>query len=716
MIHTQLGVGIEAKDLGFRYHGHDTPALEQVSFSLAPGEACLVVGSSGSGKSTLARIIAGLVDADDGVVTGELRLGGATWFDKSAPVGVVLQQPDDQTILHTIGDDIAFGLENLGIPPEEMSARIAEALSWVGLDLPINHPTEALSGGQRQRLALAGALAMRPGVLVFDEPLQALDHEGKREVLAAIEVLRRHCEMTLVVVDHEPWQWRGLVDRVLELDQGCVRSCKSVTDSPIEWAREVNTPAPSENASTDIALRVESLVVGRKGVALPGVHDFALHRGEILAVVGPNGSGKTTLALTLAGLLPPLSGTVGPFAPPHSMDSAELAKTVSFVPQNPAHHHLADTVRGDVEVSLSGSGLRATERDSLITHQVKKFNLESLLARHPATLSGGQARRLALASATVSSPRVLILDEPTQSLDRDSWNGLVEHLKTLAAEGVAVVLSTHDDQLVSALGARTYRVAESPAPALKHAVSSTPGWLEGANPLSLIAASVAIAVALIARVDVTEAAIALGVSGLLLVGTGALRFSHALRLAPVGIAAVFAALTIALYGQASGRVLFEWGIMRVSEGSLDLALATLLRVLAIAVPAIALFQHISPTKLADALTTYLRAPERFVVGALSATRLVSLLGVDYQQIRATRRSRGMGDTPWWKRIGSDSFSLLVIALSRAKTLATAMEARAFGRSPRRTHYRVSTWRGIDWAIIAIGMAIAAVARIGGSIW
>ena len=119
MIHTQLGVGIEAKDLGFRYHGHDTPALEQVSFSLAPGEACLVVGSSGSGKSTLARIIAGLVDADDGVVTGELRLGGATWFDKSVPVGVVLQQPDDQTILHTIGDDIAFGLENLGIPQKK---------------------------------------------------------------------------------------------------------------------------------------------------------------------------------------------------------------------------------------------------------------------------------------------------------------------------------------------------------------------------------------------------------------------------------------------------------------------------------------------------------------------------------------------------------------------------------------------------------------------
>lgn len=716
MTHTQVAAGIEASGLSVRYHGHDAPALEQVNFSLAPGEACLVVGSSGSGKSTLARIIAGLVDLDDVEVTGELQLGGASWLNNTNPVGVVLQQPDDQTILHTIGDDIAFGLENLGVSREEMAPRITEALSWVGLDLPVDHPTEVLSGGQRQRLALAGALAMRPGVLVFDEPLQALDLEGKMEVLAAIEALRRDQEITLVVVDHEPAHWRGMVDRVFELDHGRVRSDELVADSPIVWTRDVTRPPRGKKPTQEIALSVEQLVVGRKDAALPGVHNFDVHRGDALAVVGPNGAGKTTLALTLAGLLPPLSGAIGPSGAPHLMASPALAKAVGFVPQNPAHHHVSDTVRGDLLVSLNDSGLSASERVELVVQHAKKFELESLLDRHPATLSGGEARRLALAGATISAPSVLVLDEPSQSLDRDSWTALVDHLRALTAGGVAIVLSTHDDQLVSALGARTYRVAERPAPAPIRAESSAPSWLERANPLSLIAASLAVAVALIARVDATEAAIALGVSGVVLVGTGALRVSHASRLAPVGVAAVFAALTIALYGQSSGQVLFEWGIMRVSEGSLDLALATLLRVLAIAIPAIALFQHISPTKLADSLTTYLRAPERFVVGALSATRLVSLLGVDYQQLRATRRSRGIGEVPWWKRIGSDSFSLLVIALSRAKVLATAMEARAFGRSPRRTHYRVSTWQGIDWVMIAIGVAIGAVARAGGGLW
>lgn len=711
---SQVGVGIEASRLSFRYHGHDKSALEQVSFSLAPGEACLVVGSSGSGKSTLARLIAGLIDSDDGVATGELRLGGASWFDKTVPVGVVLQQPDDQTILHSIGDDIAFGLENLGVSPEEMSARISEALSSVGLDLPLDHPTEGLSGGQRQRLALAGAIAMRPGVLVLDEPLQALDREGRREVLSAIEALRQRHQITLVVVDHEPAQWRGLVDRVLELDHGRVCSNELVATSPIEWEHAVNSPPRDQKESPEIALSVEQLVVGRTA-ALPGVHDFVVHRGEIVALVGPNGAGKTTLALTLAGLLTPLGGVIRPFDSLHSMTSAALAKTVSFVPQNPAHHHVAETVRGDLEVSLSGSDVSPSARDHVISQQASRFDLEPLFDRHPASLSGGEARRLALAGATISAPGVLILDEPTQSLDRESWDALVHHLRALSAEGVAIVLSTHDDQLVSVLGAKAYQVAERPAPAIEPAPSSTPGWLERANPLALIASSLALAVALIARVDVTEAAIALSVSVALLVATGALHVSHALRLAPVGVAALFAALTIALYGQVSGTVLFEWGIMRVSEGSLDLALATLLRVLAIAIPAIALFQHIVPTRLADSLTTYLRAPERFVVGALSATRLVSLLGADYQQIRATRRSRGLGDSPWWKRIGRDSFSLLVVALSRAKILATAMEARGFGRAERRTHYRVSTWHGIDWVIIALGVAIAILARVGGAL-
>ena len=706
---TQLrGAEVKASGFGFRYHGVSSPALEGVDWVLPPGQSALVVGPSGSGKSTLALALAGVLDPiDDGEAYGELTLDGSRWHSRRTPVGLVLQQPDNQTVLHTVGDDVAFGLENLGVDPTEIPGRIRDALDAVGLDMSLEHSTKELSGGQRQRLALAGAIAMQPSVLVLDEPLQALDEDGRAQVLSAISRLRAETDVTLVVVDHEPQAWRAFVDQVVVVNQGSV-GAYPVDEAPIDWRGIVQPNEPVAPSSSRLLCACEYLEVGR-GVVLPGKHTLEVHSGEILAITGPNGVGKSTLAMTLAGLLPPLAGEVMHPSEPHTLSSRELAKNVSFVPQNPGLHHLGTSVREDLEVSISlaEESLRTQER---FEGWVELFDLGHLLDRHPASLSGGEARRLALASATIAGQSLLILDEPSQSLDAQAKALLIDTLRALAREGSAIVVVTHDRDLIAGLGAREYRFEGAPCQQRTALTSPTPAWLDRANPLALMGSAAAVAVGLIAQVDALYSACALALILIALIAGRAVTLRSLIRLIPVGVAAIFAALTIALYGQSSGDVLWAWGVIEVSEGSLDLALSTLLRIAAIATPAVVLFSSVDPTRLADALSQILRLPDRFVVGALAAVRLVHVLGDDYHQLVATRRSRGVGERPWWRRIPSDVFSILVIALRRARVLSIAMDARGFGAAPR-SHYRRSLWRLSDTAIVLAGVAIILLARV-----
>jgi energy-coupling factor transport system ATP-binding protein len=623
---------------------------------------------------------------------------------------MVLQQPDDQTILHTIGDDVAFGLENMGVESHLMPERIAEALSLVGLDLPLDHPTTHLSGGQRQRLALAGALAMRPQLLVLDEPLQALDSDGKRQVLDAIRSIRETEPITLVVIDHDPAQWRDLVEHVVMIDEESTEAFPA-DSAPLTWTDELSPRAPNHRTESVERLQCVDLVVGRE-IPLPGSHTLSVASGEILAITGPNGSGKSTLAMTLAGLIAPHGGQITTPAHPHQLKSGVLARSVSFVPQNPAHHHIGDTVAEDVARGLDL--YEGPDADQRVELWLERFGLRAVAHQHPATLSGGEARRLALASATIGGQKLLVLDEPSQSLDRRARHTLVDLLGELATEGVGIVVVTHDRALIAALGAREYALSDSPQRAESSVSAAGPSWLTRANPLAVLGAATAVAVGLVARVDVAESLIALLAIIALLGAGGAFTKKGLVRLIPVMIAAVFAALTIALYGEQSGELLWSWGLMAVSEGSLALSLATLLRIAAIATPAVVLFQSVDATRLADALSQRLRLPERFVMGALAALRLVQVLGDDYRQLLMTRRSRGVGDQSRVRRIPRDVFAILVIALRRSRVLATAMEARGFGGGPR-THFRRSTWSSADWLILGTGCVVVLIARAGSAV-
>ena len=681
---------VEISDFRWSFPGRPAPALQGITLSLEPGERVLLTGPSGSGKSTLAALLAGVLrDPDDGVASGKLLVSG------NRPRGLVLQQPEDQTVMARVHDDVAFGLENAVVEPAQMQELIDQALADVGLVLAPDHPTRALSGGQRQRLALAGALAMEPGLLILDEPTSALDPDGVASVLKAVETLLERREMTVLVIDHTPGRWWGFVDRVVRCEAGVLVSDDVVSGPPPSRATLAAVAPPPPG---DPVVVVRDLEVSRDGaVTHAGPLSFSVQAGEIVALRGANGSGKTTLAMTLAGVLPAIRGSVTMAGlSPHDASSRGLATLVGVVPQNPAHSFFRSTVRAELSAGVGDSG---------VLTEAKRWGLDQVLESHPLSLSGGQQRRLALALATGGEQKVLILDEPSQSLDDEGLAELVTQLGEASAAGTAVLLATHDDALVKALKAREIVLEPGDPPAVETPPS---GVLATTNPLALVGAALLPAVALLSTIDVVSATVALVLmlACLPLVGRGIQGLGT--RMLPVGLASVFSALTIALYGQSSGEVFFQWGLVVVSEGSLDLALATALRILAIGGPAVILFSRVDATRFADALSQQARLPENFVVGGLSGLRLLEVVAGDREVRGWMMRARGVGDRSALRRVVAVALTIVVLAIRRSHTLAMAMEARAFGLQRTRTHYRTSVFPRRDYLWIVGGGLIGAL--------
>jgi energy-coupling factor transport system ATP-binding protein len=428
-----------------------------VDLRIEPGERVLLLGASGSGKSTLMRALAGVLADDEGEREGSLAVRGRA--------GLVLQDPDAQVVLSRVGDDVAFGCENLGLPREEIWRRVPEALRAVGLDVALDRSTVALSGGQRQRLALAGALAMRPDVLLLDEPTANLDPAGVTEVADAVGRVADATGATLVVVEHRVATWLPVVDRVVVLSPEGVVADGSPAAVLAQRGAELAAAGiwvPGHPPAVPVRTRrrgepllvARDLAVGRDGVAVRRGVDLALGEGGMLAVTGPNGAGKSTLALTAAGLLPPvagelratdrLAGWAGPH--PHRWRSRQLLTRIGTVFQQPAHQFLARTVREELEVGPKALGA-PVDVDELLG----RLRLDRLARADPFTLSGGEQRRLSVATALATAPKVLVLDEPTFGQDAVTWAELVAIIARLLDDGAAVLAATHDADLVDAL-------------------------------------------------------------------------------------------------------------------------------------------------------------------------------------------------------------------------------------------------------------------------
>ena len=754
------GARVCARGWGWRHAGRKNAALSDVDLDIAPGERVLVLGPSGSGKSTLMGGLAGLLGgAEEGEATGTLTVDGVVPAEARGRVGLLMQDPEAQVVLARVGDDVAFGMENLGVAREEIWPRVENSLEAVGLSVPLDHSTTELSGGQKQRLALASILAMGPGLLLLDEPTANLDPSGVAEVRAAVEKVVERTGATVVVVEHRVDVWASLVDRVIVVADGAIAA-----DGPLDevlaqqgdalrergiWlpgddvAAEVGPApevAPASSEATPVA-RVTDLTIGYDASApvRSGI-DLTIERGVSTCIVGANGAGKSTFALTLAGLLPPLEGAVevetsdGTAGDPHEWSSKQLLGRMSMVFQEPEYQFLAATVAEELAIGPRAAGMREEEIAPLVDEHLEALGLTKLARANPMTLSGGEKRRLSVATALISAPELLILDEPTFGQDRGTWLGLVRLLRAALERGVTLVSITHDPAFVAAMGQRVVDLGQvgtrgatpaDPTDEAKaaptgnaHDRGSKPGargLLAHTNPVARVLALLVATTPLLITIDPVSAGVALALELALMPLSGVSARSFFLKATPLLLAAPLGALSMLLYASPGGTVYWQFGPAAISDHSMWLALGIGLRMCAIVMPAIALLDRIDPTDMGDGLAQILHLPARPVLAALAGARMTSLMAADWKALERARRARGVGDASRIRSFLRGSFSLLVFALRRSGKLATTMEARGFGAAGKRTWARVSRLRAADAVLMVVAIALPAIA-LAASIW
>ena len=502
------------RGLRVRYLSRRALALDDVSFDIDPGERVLVAGPSGSGKSTLGLCLSGLIPLSiDADLAGTVAVNGRPVVDYAPGdlaehVGMVFQDPNSQFTMLTVEDEVAFGLENLGLPADAMPGRVEDALRAVGLADRARWRIDRLSGGQQQRLALAAALAMRPDVLVLDEPSAHLDPRSARELYAAVD---DSGVSTLVTIEHNldlavPRLERGLLldragrliaDTPLAIAFGTAESARrwaeqgvrlptpaaialahgacnplplTFEDAAESLAREhalaaVTVGAPRVRAQGDVVIEARGLRQRYVGpatshLALRDV-DLTVREGELLAIVGANGSGKSTLLRVLTGLLKPERGSVSVDGVPLASASArQVAGLVAHVFQNPEAGFVADTVEDEVAYGPRALRWSAAEIGRHTDALLDTFGLSALRRANPFSLSEGQKRRLSVATSLVLGPKALLLDEPTFGQDRHSAEALMDEIAHLCQRGLAVVIATHDLSLVSQIADRVVALAD----------------------------------------------------------------------------------------------------------------------------------------------------------------------------------------------------------------------------------------------------------------
>lgn len=494
---------ISFRNFSFQYRAQKRPTLTDIDLEIYPGERVLIAGPSGSGKSTLAGCINGLNPfSNPGACTGTLTVDGvdaphSSLFELSAHVGTVLQDPDGQFIGLTVGEDIAFALENSCTPQDEMHAITRHAAELVGIENHLGYAPHELSGGQKQRVSLAGVMVDQVKILLFDEPLANLDPATGKQAIELIDEIQKKTDTTVLIIEHrlEDVLWRN-VDRIVLVNGGTIladlrpdellsgsllaengiREPLYVTalryagvditpdkhpahvdslvldDTDTQKLRDWFTarPRPAAQPEREPLLEVKGLCFGyQKGQQTLRDVSFSIGKGEMVSIVGRNGAGKSTLSKLICGFETPDAGEIFLNGKPLAEENIRRrAQHIGYVMQNPNQMISKTMIYDEVALGLQRSGLTEEQIREKVEATLRVCGLYPFRNWPISALSFGQKKRVTIASVLVLDPELILLDEPTAGQDFRHYTDIMEFLRGLNARGVTVVMITHDMHLM----------------------------------------------------------------------------------------------------------------------------------------------------------------------------------------------------------------------------------------------------------------------------
>lgn len=494
---------ISFRNFSFQYRAQKRPTLTDIDLEIYPGERVLIAGPSGSGKSTLAGCINGLNPfSNPGACTGTLTVDGvdaphSSLFELSAHVGTVLQDPDGQFIGLTVGEDIAFALENSCTPQDEMHAITRHAAELVGIENHLGYAPHELSGGQKQRVSLAGVMVDQVRILLFDEPLANLDPAAGKQAIELIDEIQKKTDTTVLIIEHrlEDVLWRN-VDRIVLVNDGTIladlrpdellsgsllaengiREPLYVTalryagvditpdkhpahvdslvldDTDTQKLRDWFTarPRPAAQPEREPLLEVKGLSFGyQKGQQTLRDVSFSIGKGEMVSIVGRNGAGKSTLSKLICGFETPDAGEIFLNGKPLAEENIRRrARHIGYVMQNPNQMISKTMIYEEVALGLQRSGLTEEQIREKVEATLRVCGLYPFRNWPISALSFGQKKRVTIASVLVLDPELILLDEPTAGQDFRHYTDIMEFLRGLNARGVTVVMITHDMHLM----------------------------------------------------------------------------------------------------------------------------------------------------------------------------------------------------------------------------------------------------------------------------
>lgn len=494
---------ISFQNFSFQYRAQKRPTLTGIDLDIYPGERVLIASPSGSGKSTLAGCINGLNPfANPGECTGTLTVDGvnaphSSIFELSAHVGTVLQDPDGQFIGLTVGEDIAFALENSCMPQDEMHAVTRRAAKLVGIENHLGYAPHELSGGQKQRVGLAGVMVDQVKILLFDEPLANLDPATGKQAIELIDEIQQKTDTTVLIIEHrlEDVLWRN-VDRIVLVNEGKILAdlrpdellstsllaengireplyltalrYAGVAITPEKRPAHVDSlvlneadtaalkqwftayPQPEPAAAPVPLLEVRDLSFGyQKGQPTLKHVGFTIGKGEMVSIVGRNGAGKSTLSKLICGFETPDAGEIFLNGNPLAGENIRSrAKHIGYVMQNPNQMISKTMIYDEVALGLQRSGLTEAQIREKVEQTLKICGLYPFRNWPVSALSFGQKKRVTIASVLALDPELILLDEPTAGQDFRHYTDIMEFLRGLNAQGVTVVMITHDMHLM----------------------------------------------------------------------------------------------------------------------------------------------------------------------------------------------------------------------------------------------------------------------------